>query len=73
MLRMNLRTLFGHKTSWLRHFPKTHQRIRSKYLVRHAMGVPMGDGMVLCRILGPYKFYCDPDDRGISPHISLSG
>ena len=73
MLRMNLRTLFGHKTSWLRHFPKTHQRIRSKYLVRHAMGVPMGDGMVLCRILGPYKFYCDPDDRGISPHIIMDG
>lgn len=68
-----LRALFGHKRSWLRHFPRVQHRLRSRYLVRHAMGVPLGDGMLLCRILGPYKFYCDPADRGISPNIVMDG
>jgi len=70
---LGLRTLFGRETSWLRHFPKTHQRLRSRYLVRHTMAVPMSEGLLLCRILGPYKFYCDPDDRGISPNIIMDG
>lgn len=29
--------------------------------------------MILCRILGPYKFYVDPDDWSISPHLMLDG
>ena len=37
------------------------------------MAVPMTEGHVLCRILGPFKFYADADDRGISPHLILDG
>lgn len=70
---MGLRTLFGRETSWLGHLPRLHHRLRRRYLTRHTMAVRMSDGLILCRILGPYKFYCDPDDRGISPHILLDG
>lgn len=37
------------------------------------MAVPIGEGMLLCRILGTHKLYGDPDDRCVTPHIAFDG
>ena len=67
------RTIFGKRRSWLGRFPSLQHQLRARYLARHALAVPVGGGMILCRILGPYKLYVDPDDLGISPHLMLDG
>lgn len=36
------------------------------------MAVPVSEG-ILCRVLGVFKFYADPDDRDISPHLIMDG
>jgi FkbM family methyltransferase len=33
----------------------------------------IGDRTLLCRVLGKYIFYADPDDVGITPHLCLNG
>ncbi len=35
--------------------------------------VPLGSDLLLCRILGRYKFHVDPRDEGFSPHLLLDG
>lgn len=35
--------------------------------------VYLGDGVVLARILGRYKIFLDPEDRGLAPHLLLDG
>jgi FkbM family methyltransferase len=70
-MRIN-RTIFGMKTSWLGRMPKLHHRVRTRYLLRHANSVPVGQG-ILCRVLGVMKIYADPDDRDISPHLIMDG
>lgn len=34
---------------------------------------PLGNGMVLCRVLGKYILYADAQDVGITPHLCLDG
>lgn len=34
---------------------------------------PLGNGVVLCRVLGKYVFYADVEDIGITPHLCLDG
>ncbi|MBW4561743.1 MAG: FkbM family methyltransferase [Mojavia pulchra JT2-VF2] len=33
----------------------------------------IGKETLLCRVLGRYKFYCDAEDIGITPHLCLDG
>ena len=33
----------------------------------------IGNGTLLCRVLGKYVFYADADDIGITPHLCLDG
>jgi FkbM family methyltransferase len=33
----------------------------------------LGDGELICRVLGKYIMYVDPQDRGITPHLALNG
>ena len=35
--------------------------------------VYIGDGVVLCRVLGTYFMYADAEDLGIAPHFALNG
>jgi FkbM family methyltransferase len=35
--------------------------------------VPVSGDAVLCRALGRYKMYVDPNDEGLSPHLMLDG
>jgi FkbM family methyltransferase len=37
------------------------------------LGDYYGIGRVLCRVLGRYKMYVDPNDHGLSPHLILDG
>jgi FkbM family methyltransferase len=40
---------------------------------RESKAVFIGDGIVLCRVLGAYFMYADADDLGIAPHFALNG
>jgi FkbM family methyltransferase len=40
---------------------------------RESKAVFVGDGIVLCRVLGTYFMYADADDLGIAPHFALNG
>jgi len=35
--------------------------------------VPLGDDLLLCRILGRFKFHVDAKDEGLAPHLLLDG
>ncbi len=35
--------------------------------------VSLGNGTILCLVLGRYKFYADANDIGITPHLALEG
>ena len=42
--------------------------------LRHrASAVPMGNGMILCRMLGKYRQYVSENDIGFSPYAILDG
>jgi FkbM family methyltransferase len=42
--------------------------------LRHrASAVPMGNGMILCRMLGKYRQYVSENDIGFSPYVILDG
>ncbi|WP_081469489.1 FkbM family methyltransferase [Sphingomonas sp. PAMC 26617] len=66
-------TIFGKKASPLRHFPRLQLSLRRKYLRDRAFAENLGDGMVLCRMLGQYKIFADPSDWSVSPHIIADG
>jgi FkbM family methyltransferase len=40
---------------------------------RDAQALTVGDGVVLCRVLGKYLMYADTKDAGIVPHLCFSG
>jgi FkbM family methyltransferase len=40
---------------------------------RESKAVFIGDGIVLCRVLGSYFMYADSEDLGIAPHFALNG
>jgi FkbM family methyltransferase len=40
---------------------------------RESKAVFIGDGILLCRVLGTYFMYADADDLGIAPHFALNG
>lgn len=42
-------------------------------VTRRAQVVPMGDGVVLARVLGRYKMYLRTDDVGFAAHVMLDG
>lgn len=39
----------------------------------HSQTVHLSDRMVLCRVLGKYMVYVDPEDIDITPHLCLNG
>lgn len=50
------------------------QRTRNEAIIRSLCAVaPLGQGDILCRALGRYKMFVDPDDLGFSSHIMLDG
>ncbi|MCJ2180608.1 FkbM family methyltransferase [Novosphingobium album (ex Hu et al. 2023)] len=57
---------------------RPHLRARNERLCRSlCMSTYLGDYFgilrVLCRVLGRYKMYVDPNDHGLSPHLILDG
>lgn len=40
---------------------------------RECMAVGLGDGTVMCRVLGKYIFYMDAQDLGLTPHLCMDG
>ena len=40
---------------------------------RHAQTVHLGEGRVLCRVLGKYLMFVDPHDLGLTPRLCLDG
>lgn len=53
---------------------KTHQRhVISEEIRALAVGVPIGDDTILCRVLGRFKMLADAHDRTLSPHLILDG
>jgi FkbM family methyltransferase len=40
---------------------------------KESRAVFIGDGTLLCRVLGSYFLYADAEDIGIAPHFALSG
>jgi len=38
-----------------------------------AQAVPLGAGMLLCRVLGKYLMFVDPHDLGVTPRLCLDG
>jgi FkbM family methyltransferase len=53
-------------------------RARNEDICRHLcanayLGDYFGVLRVLCRVLGRYKMYVDPNDHGLSPHLILDG
>ena len=40
---------------------------------RESRAVFIGDGTLLCRVLGTYFIFADADDIGIAPHFALNG
>lgn len=40
---------------------------------RDAQALTIGDGVVLCRVLGRYLMYADTEDAGIVPHLCFGG
>jgi FkbM family methyltransferase len=40
---------------------------------RESKALFIGDGTLLCRVLGSYFLYADAEDIGIAPHFALSG
>ncbi len=40
---------------------------------RESKAVFVGDGTLLCRVLGTYFMYAEADDVGIAPHFALNG
>jgi len=40
---------------------------------QHCQTARLSDRVVLCRVLGKYIVYADPDDVGITPHLCLDG
>ena len=40
---------------------------------RESKAVFIGEGILLCRVLGTYFMYADADDLGIAPHFALNG
>jgi FkbM family methyltransferase len=40
---------------------------------RYAHTVNLGDGAVLCRVLGKYLMFVDPHDLGVAPRLCLDG
>src|SRR5512146_2252328 len=38
-----------------------------------AQAVPLGDGALLCRVLGKYLMFVDPHDLGVTPRLCLDG
>ncbi|PYD74936.1 FkbM family methyltransferase [Novacetimonas pomaceti] len=53
----------------LRRFPRA---ILERSIRARTYGIPMND-TILCRVLGKYKMFVDPEDRGLSPHLILDG
>jgi FkbM family methyltransferase len=39
----------------------------------HSRSVYIGDGTVLCRVLGKYLVYADSQETGITPHLAMDG
>ena len=65
--------LFAHRRSWLRFTPRLQLWLRHLYLRYRQCTIPLGQDMVLCRVLGFFKLYADPRDRSISPHLMMDG
>jgi FkbM family methyltransferase len=66
------RLVFGRRRSWLARWPRLHDAWRQRFAIRHAGTVQL-NGLLIGRILGPYKLCLDPDDHGITPHLALDG
>lgn len=47
--------------------------LRRRYLHNRAFAQSLGNEMVLCRMLGQYKIFVDPNDWSVSPHIIADG
>jgi FkbM family methyltransferase len=65
--------LFARQRSRLRWLPRLQRWLRDRYLHQRAWAIRLEDDMVLCRVLGQYKMYVDPQDRSISPHLMMDG
>jgi len=65
--------LFGGRRSWLRYVPRLQRWLRRLYLRQRSWAIPVGDDMILCRVLGAFKLFADPLDRSISPHLMMDG
>ena len=53
---------------------KPHRRTASADEIRAlALAVPVGDDVVLCRVLGRFKIFVDARDRALSPFLMLDG
>ena len=66
-------TLFGGRRSRLRRWPRLQRWLRRWYLQERSWAIRLDDGMILCRILGRFKFFADPLDHSISPHLMMDG
>jgi FkbM family methyltransferase len=71
--RMISLTLFAHRRSRLRHFPRLQRWLRRVYLQQRSWAIRLDDDMILCRVLGRFKLFADPQDRSISPHLMMDG
>ena len=40
---------------------------------QQSKAIGLGNGSILCRVLGRYKLYADANDIGIAPHLALEG
>ena len=50
-----------------------NERICRSLCINVYLGDYFGISRVLCRVLGRYKMYVDPNDHGLSPHLILDG
>ena len=67
------KTLFAHRRSRLRRFPRLQRWLRRYYLQQRSWAIRLEDDMVLCRVLGRFKMFVDARDRSISPHLMMDG
>jgi FkbM family methyltransferase len=70
--RVNI-TLFGGQRSRLRLLPGLQRWLRRIYLQQRSWALKVDDDLILCRILGKFKFFADPLDHSISPHLVMDG
>jgi FkbM family methyltransferase len=65
--------LSGKRARWIGRLPGFRSRPRTRQVGKEPLAVTLADDIVLCRILGRYKFFADARDWSISPHIIADG